>query len=123
MFNTQNVLAVSLCAIVYSMSTIAQSAAQLVAMLIIVLVPVAIAFAFVRLGAFFAKAFSSKKTKQPVQQAPVRKVNRRIAEANRARAISGDEVMSTPAYLRKKADRCYPMTTSLLAGHVVVNKG
>ena len=123
MFNTQTVSAVSLCIIVYSMSTIAESAAQLIAMLIIVLVPVKMAFAFVRVGAFFVKIFSSKKTKKPVQQAPVRKVNRRIAKANSAKAISGDQVMSTPAYLRKKADRCYPMTTSLLTGHVAVNKG
>ncbi|NOI32244.1 hypothetical protein [Vibrio coralliilyticus] len=120
MFNNQTLTAVALCAIVYTMSTVAESAAQLVAMLVLVLVPVTIAYGIVRAGKFFVELVSSKKSANvPIQKTCERKMNKRVANARKARAISGDEVMQTPAYLRKQTNRCFPMQSSMLDGYIV----
>ncbi|BBM67894.1 hypothetical protein VA249_45400 (plasmid) [Vibrio alfacsensis] len=117
----QTLTAILVCTFIIAMYRISDSAAQFVAMAIFVLVPVTIAFVIIRIVQFYFTRTttvqverSSRKTNEQVEM--------RIANARKANATSGSELMDIPAYARKAKGVHFPMTKDVLNGFVIANQ-
>ncbi|EGR0468596.1 hypothetical protein FG064_16490 [Vibrio cholerae] len=120
--NSNNILAIISCAFIAAMVSIANSAAQFVAMAIIIFVPVAVSYALIRIGknlSLLPKNISVKNTTAAnginvVKNAAVSRNVRNVV----TKTISeqkGAHLMAIPAYARKAQGIAYPITKEIMA--------
>lgn len=123
----QSITVLLICAFVFSMAVLAESAVQFVSMVIFLFVPVAIAFAVYRIGIFSFRYFkfemATRRKQKDDESRNIRVTNqsKSVAKALPANALKGEQLMMIPAYARKEQNRYFPMTTSTLNGFVVMD--